>query len=80
VHLVGHSSSGPSEVYLALQHPGVARTVTWVAGGAGFRTGESNRLSGILSKCPSDRLGDEYRNCFRLAARSSARSPDTFFA
>jgi pimeloyl-ACP methyl ester carboxylesterase len=80
VHLVGHSSSGPLVLYLALQHPEVVKTLAWVSGGAGFRKRGPNRLSALLAKCPPDQTSDEYRRCWKSVAHgagsSDAFSPD----
>ncbi len=68
VHVVGHSSGTAPEVYLALKHPDIVKSVVLVSAGAGrhFRAGPT-KLSVILAKCPADIASDEYRKCFRAS-------------
>ena len=65
VHLVGHSSSGPRVVYLALKHPDVVKSVTWIGAGGGWRTGRS-KSNAATATC-GDPMSDGYRQCRRLA-------------
>jgi pimeloyl-ACP methyl ester carboxylesterase len=74
VHLVGSSSGGALAVALALEHPELVKTFTWVSGGADVRKSPS-RLTVAAAKCGSDRLRPEYEKC-RMLAR--APSPGTF--
>ncbi len=76
VHLVGSSSGGGLALALALEHPEIVKTFTWVSvGGAAELRKSPSRLTVAAAKCPSDRLSPEYEKC-RMLAR--APSPGTF--
>jgi pimeloyl-ACP methyl ester carboxylesterase len=74
VHLVGHSSSGPRVFYLALKHPQIVKSVTWIGVGGGWRTTPS-RSNAIRAKC-GDPKSDDFRKCWRAAVYP----PDAFSA
>jgi pimeloyl-ACP methyl ester carboxylesterase len=74
VHLVGSSSGGDRALALALDHPELVKTLTWIGGGSALRKSPS-RLTVAAAKCGSDRLSPEYEKC-RMLAR--APSPGTF--
>jgi pimeloyl-ACP methyl ester carboxylesterase len=73
--VVGSSSAADNlTLALALEHPEIVKTLTWVSGGAAFRSGPS-KFQASLAKCPTDSLSAEYQKC-RMAAR--APSPRSF--
>jgi pimeloyl-ACP methyl ester carboxylesterase len=74
VHLVGHSAGGPRMFYLALTHPEVVKTVTWVGAGGGWRTAPS-KSDLLRAKCTNP-MSEAYRQCFR----SVLYPPDAFGA
>lgn len=76
VHLVGSSSGGAAILALALAHPQIVKTFTWVSGGAALRKNPS-KLQREVAKCPADPLSAEYQKC-RMAARGPA--PGTYSA
>jgi 2-hydroxy-6-oxonona-2,4-dienedioate hydrolase len=74
VHLVGISNGGFDMLAVALEHPDIVKTLTWVSVGAGFRT-DPTKMQARVANCPDDTLSLEYRNC-RMVARAPA--PGTF--
>jgi len=52
VHLVGHSAGGAIVLYLAVEHPEVARTLTILAVGPENPPQPQTRLVNMLKKCP----------------------------
>ena len=76
VHLVGLSDGGFDMFILALEHPDIVKTLTWVSVGAAFRQGRNQtKVQASVAKCPADTLSAEYEKC-RMAAR--APGPGTF--
>jgi pimeloyl-ACP methyl ester carboxylesterase len=73
VHLVGISNGGFDMFAVALEHPEIVRTLTWVSG-AESRT-DSTKMQVSVAKCPEDTLSAEYQKC-RMVARAPA--PGTF--
>lgn len=74
LHLVGISNGGFDMFAVALEHPDIVKTFTWVSVGAAFRT-DSTKMQASVAKCPEDTLSAEYQKC-RMAARAPA--PGTF--
>ena len=52
VHLVGHSAGGAIVLYLAVEHPDIARTVTILAVGPENPPQPQTKLANMLKKCP----------------------------
>ncbi|MGH9679679.1 MAG: alpha/beta fold hydrolase [Candidatus Acidiferrales bacterium] len=52
VHLVGHSAGGAICLYLAIQHPEIARTLTILAAGPEDPPRPPSRLASMLKRCP----------------------------
>jgi 2-hydroxy-6-oxonona-2,4-dienedioate hydrolase len=73
-HLVGVSNGGYDMFALALEHPELAKTLTWVSVGAEFRT-DLTKMRARAASCPEDPLTAEYQSC-RMVARAPA--PGTF--
>ncbi len=74
VHLVGISAGGGAMFRVALEHPDIVKTFTWVSVGAAFRT-DSTKNGVSRAKCRVDPLSLEYQKCL-AAARAPA--PGTF--
>jgi pimeloyl-ACP methyl ester carboxylesterase len=74
VHLVGISNGGFDILAVAVEHPDIAKTFTWVSVGAGFRT-DPTKMQARVANCPADTLTAEYQKC-RMVARNPA--PGTF--
>jgi 2-hydroxy-6-oxonona-2,4-dienedioate hydrolase len=72
VHLVGISNGGFDMFAVAVEHPDMVKTLTWVS--AGFRT-DRTKMQASVTNCPADTLSAEYQKC-RMAARAPA--PGTF--
>ncbi len=52
VHLVGHSAGGAIVLYLAIEHPDIARTLTILAVGPENPPQPQTKLANMLKKCP----------------------------
>jgi 2-hydroxy-6-oxonona-2,4-dienedioate hydrolase len=52
VHLVGHSAGGAIVLYLAIEHPDIARTLTIMAEGPENPPQPQTKLVNMLKKCP----------------------------
>jgi pimeloyl-ACP methyl ester carboxylesterase len=52
VHLVGHSAGGAIALYLAIEHPDIARTLTILAVGPENPPQPQTKLANMLKKCP----------------------------
>ena len=52
VHLVGHSAGGAIVLYLAVEHPDIARTLTILAVGPENPPQPQTKLANMLKKCP----------------------------
>jgi 2-hydroxy-6-oxonona-2,4-dienedioate hydrolase len=52
VHLVGHSAGGAIVLYLAIEHPDIARTLTILAVGPENPPQPRTKLANMLKKCP----------------------------
>ena len=52
VHLVGHSAGGAIVLYLAIEHPEIARTLTILAQGPENPPQPQTKLVNMLKKCP----------------------------
>ncbi len=52
VHLVGHSAGGAIVLYLAIEHPDIARTLTILAVGPENPPQPQTKLVNMLKKCP----------------------------
>ena len=52
VHLVGHSAGGAIVLYLAIEHPDIARTLTILAVGPENPPQSQTKLANMLKKCP----------------------------
>jgi 2-hydroxy-6-oxonona-2,4-dienedioate hydrolase len=52
VHLVGHSAGGAIVLYLAIEHPDIARTLTILAVGPENPPQPQTKLPNMLKKCP----------------------------
>ncbi len=69
---VGHSAGGGLLLYLAVEHPEVARTLTVIAHHAGIPPGDGpTKFDEILAKCPPDPTTYEHRKCRLLVSGTS---------
>jgi 2-hydroxy-6-oxonona-2,4-dienedioate hydrolase len=73
-HLVGVSNGGYDMFALALEHPEMVKSLTWVSVGAEFRT-DLTKMRARAASCPEDPLTADYQKC-RMVARAPA--PGTF--
>jgi 2-hydroxy-6-oxonona-2,4-dienedioate hydrolase len=73
-HLVGVSNGGHDMFALTVEHPDIVKTLTWISGGAEFRT-DMTMMRARVANCGADTLSLEYEKC-RMVARAPA--PGTF--